>query len=321
VNPISQRTAQTYPQESFGCWQQIRNDFCRVAGIITRAGGWLLDTISGLFFSVLRVVWPTSADKIEALWGRVTTIYERVKGAIREGRLKEDIQKLETDGQILGKKVNSLAIRIEKFGIENDHLGHESDLLQEERDRARRERDDSIDGRSYLIGEWDRLRTDNQQLGQRLHEAVRAQDAAIEAKNRQQTEHAQALQEVVVIRHQLEQRNRQDALLAELQRIHEIYTQNKLTREEGGQPPMSELELERLIPQYERQKGGYQRMIQETLNDLSPDHELQVPLQGILNILNEEVGHLQRISEAMLFYSDLEDPLARILEALNQAAK
>jgi hypothetical protein len=310
-------------EESIGCWQRFKNGvglviskvicFVSVVGKIIL---WPLQIISILAFKALGVIWPDLAARAEAFWGHLMLIGERVVTAAREEELLHEIDELQEETRHLREKIDDQIVRIEEFRVNGEQQLWEEGMIREERDAARRERDQRLEGRTRLTLERDQLKIDKQQLEEQLQEAVSSRDTAIQEKNGQQIEHDQALQEVVVIRKQLEQVERNDELLEQFRKIDHAY-ENRRLEQEVGEANATELELQQLIPIYDAQKEAYKLMIEQILDDLSPEHELQVPLQGILRLFNEEVDHLKRISEEMHFYAELKGPLNLLRKTVN----
>jgi hypothetical protein len=276
---------------------------------------WPAQIISSLAFKALGVVWPDLAARAEVFWGHLMLLGEQVITAAREEDLLHQIDELEAENERLREEAETQVVTIEEFRVKDAHQLWQQGMIREERDAARTERDQKLEGRTRLTLERDQLKIDKEQLEEQFEEALRARDAAIQEKNEQQIEHDQALQEVNVVKKQLEQVDRNDALLEQFRKIDDAYETRRL-EQQPGVANETELELQRLIPIYNEQKEAYKQMIEQVLEDLSPEHELQVPLQGIIRIFNQEVGHLRRISEEMHFYAELKGPLNSLRKAI-----
>jgi len=298
-------------EEKIGCWERFKEGIgwihTKVVWLVLTVGKvllWPVQIISTLAFKAIGVVWPDFAMRAEIFWTHLMLFGEQATSAAREEELFHQIDALQEENARLREEVETQAMRIEGLQVKDEQQDWERTILEQERDAARKERDQRLEGRTRLMLERNQLKIEKEQLEELLQE----KEAVIQEKNKQQIEHDQALQEVEVMRRQIEQGERNEALLEQFRKIDAAYQ-----KREAGELNKTELELQQLIPLYDAQKAAYKEMIEQVLGALPPEHHLQTPLQGILRIFNAE--HLERISKEMHYYADLKKSLNELCRA------
>ena len=130
-----------FSEEVKGCWQRTKESVVWFCNIVVRTGSWAFHATTALFFSCLRYVWPSGADRVEALWLHFTSIIERISFAIREEGLLGEIDRLRKENLVLRGQVQIVIGKAETFRVRQDHTTWDLGITKEERDRAREERD------------------------------------------------------------------------------------------------------------------------------------------------------------------------------------
>jgi hypothetical protein len=313
-----------------GCWERFKEGvgwvWSQVVWLVRKVVGviaWPFQVVSAIAFRVLGVVWPTGAAQAEILWGHVTLWGVRFIASFREDSLKSDIEKLKEKNKGLDNQVFSFKAHTRILHGANKHLQQERNTALEERDDARGEVTNTMIGMDQLVSEKEELTSVNAELQIKVDKAFQERNtalgekiAALEEKKKKQIELDQTVQRIDVLNNELIQAKNNDELLAQFQKIDEAYALRKGRQE--GQPTMTELELQQLIPLYEKQENEYRDMIQERLGELPEEHSIQVPLEGLLKISKEKSGHLKRVSEELHFYAELEKPLNRLKELIQK---
>jgi FtsZ-binding cell division protein ZapB len=317
VIPIQQQQAPVQ-QEEPGCLRKIGNGIVKVWNVVWEKGCLAAQVTTAIFFRCISWISPTLADKLEALWGHVNAIYLRIRAALREEELLGDIQGLRERNRALDVRVQELVDQSDGLRIVNDRLTWEKNQVVAERDHLIGERQELILGQAPILIERDHLREERQQLtGER--DVARNQNElltgerneAVEARRVQDGAYHRALEELGELRVRLDQVGDYRELNQHLTRFHEMYVQIA----QNGNGGATQLALEILIPQYKAHRARLHEMLQIAINGL-PENDLgRIPLRGILRLSQEEMEHVEKISQTLHLFGELRQPLAQYFQA------
>lgn len=234
--------------------------------------GWLAIQIAAAsVFSFISWWWPGLGDKLHNCWLGMSLWYAQVTGEQREGVLNEEIRRLQ-------ERIQTVAEKAEVLRVVNDRLMWEK--RQAESDRA------------HVIEERERLIREKTQILQQLNDL---------RTEREQSAHHRAKTDAAA-QQQLRCSERYDALNATLSRFHDLYCQ----MDPEGQQGATQLALEEMIPQYKAHRELLHEMLQTAIEALpESDDLLRLSLEGILRVSKQEIGHVERISEALHLLAEL----------------
>ena len=245
-------------------------------------------------------------------------IYSRIKSGITEGELREENANFKNRNRALNVRIQGQVNQIEGFRVENDHLIWEKGQVVEERDRVIGERQELILNHAPVLIEKDRLQDENRDLTQQrdLARNQNAQlnlekDAAVNNKRQMEGDYQNALQELGIIRAQLERVDDHRQLNQHLNRFHELYLQI----EGGGAKGATQAALGELIPEYKIHRAKLHGMLRTAIDRLPANDLNRIPLNGILRLSEEEVDHVERISQTLHLIDELRGPLAEYFQA------
>jgi hypothetical protein len=323
VIPIQQQPAPAQQGEA-GCLRKIGSGIMRAWHVVWEKGCIAFQATTALFFRCISWFSPTFADKLEGLWGHATAIYLRIRAALREEALMEELAGLRERNRALDVRVQELAGQNDGFQIANNRLVWERDQAATERDRVIGERQELILGQAPILIERDHLREEGQQLLQERDLArnqnaqlVRERDEAVEAKGAQEGAYHRALEELGELRVRMDQVGDYGELNRQLTRFHDMYVQIA----QNGNGGATQLALEALIPQYKAHRARLHEMLQAAINAL-PENDLgRIPLRGILRLSQEEMDHVERISQTLHLLGELRQPLAKYFQAAAPVAQ
>jgi chromosome segregation ATPase len=313
--PIQQNQAHLPEAEPSGCLQHIWNVFCG-------EGTSLAQTITSIFLLVISFLAPPLAI-IGAISGHLMVIYLRWKSSTQEGGLREEIGDLQGRNRGLNDRIQELVNQVEGFRVTNDRLTWEKDQAIQERDRLVGQRQELILSHAPVLNERDRLQDENHDLLGQIVQARSQRDlarnqnaqlnlereAAINEKRQIEEDYRNALQELGGARAQLERVDDHRQLNQHLARFHELYLQV-----EGGEARgATRAALEELIPQYKTHRERLHGMLRRSIDTLPANDLNRMPLNGILRLSEEEVDHLERISQTLHLIDELRAPLAEYL--------
>ncbi len=215
-------------------------------------------------------------------------------------------------------RVHELVDQSDVLRLANDRLTWEKNQAVEERDHVIGERQELILNRAPILIERDHLREEKQQLTGERDAArnqnellVRERNEAVEARRAQDGAYHRALEELGEFRVQLEQVGDYRELNQHLTRFHEMYVQIA----QNGNGGATQLALEILIPQYKAHRARLHEMLQAAINGLAENDLGRIPLRGILRLSQEEMEHVEKISQTLHLFGELRQPLAQYFQA------
>ncbi|MDE3045376.1 MAG: hypothetical protein KGJ02_01855 [Verrucomicrobiota bacterium] len=271
----------TFKEKSRFVWQQ---------------GRIALQAVTVLFFRALGLIFPNFSIRLEAAWGHVTTVWARLRGAIRVNRLERECGQLREEKQKLEERVQAVIVDQRVISSANDDLKRQQELLEATRDQAR--------------GERDRVLRENVHLKGRVEELEALYKEASSKSEKLENESQKALAEVVSLHWQLQQaRGDEETALQRKKAVEECReiqrTLRNLVAKEGEDP---ELAYEKRL---ETRLQGIQQELQEHAEHLEADSkEMEEAAAAVLvkrdaDLAKQTSELVKDFSEAILLYRKL----------------
>jgi chromosome segregation ATPase len=269
-----------------------------------------------LFFRTLGLFSTSLADQAEILYGHITTVWERVKGATREQELVQQINKLAAQLRVVGeltelrdRQVEVAVQAVDAQEAFDEEAARQIATLTEEQAHVDSQCRDLFQANKELDKKARFFQKETSWATLQLTKLHQEREELREERDR-------LLQQVERVREQLEQAprdmaaaNRVRDLLAVYERIDKVLADHK-----SGLPPNTRQDTETLLPLYEKHRQGYCQMLQQVLQKLEDRDPARVAIEGLLEVSAHEGRHVQALSALVLFHESLRRTVLGIIK-------
>jgi hypothetical protein len=239
----------------------IKNTISDGWNILVERGNLVHHTMTVLFFRIISFFCPSFALRCEALWGHIRAVYASMK----EWGLRKKIEILK------GENI----------------------YLQTLIERATR----ALPGLEQLTSERNRLVQENGELRAQVQKLAQQRDLALEAKTFFVKQCHNALQALEALQLQFNRLDDYQVLTRHLNQFHDLYLQ--IPQNPKDQSGMTQMALNTIIPCYKEHRKKLHELLQRAIERLPPNSFEVGCLQGILRLSEEEMGHLEQISQTL----------------------
>lgn len=280
------------------------------------------DKVSFVFFRVLEWVHPSLGPKIENVFLRVGNIWQSIKEAWRQEEIRKEMDHLKVQNHELQVKTRDYDRFVEQNGqltVERDKLARENrELLQaksfaEEFIRGAAQQEQNLLRREGVVVQYrDVVVLKNQQLQQENAQLIQERDQARQAMALHQAANQdlqarllQAQQQAADLQLQMPNyqalRDQLELIGKAAQQVHRFGQKNELDDGIEGLLPLMRQQIELAKEKLTQAKQGI------------PAHSpAAIALQSFERIMNEVVGYLDRVPQALQLHANWQQPVDRL---------
>lgn len=281
--------------------------------VVWEKGNLLLEAITHLFFRVVGFFSESLALKLEAFWGHVTTMWERIKASFREKKYLETIARLEDENRQLQARVTDLAGHSGILEVASSHaLKAKDSIVLHTRKLTAKLKESYVNAVDYK-------RQIRELMAQnRLLARSSAHCMALTEKNKALSQECQRLKlkcvssDAVIAQMEIQAGHlgREGELADQFTKIEQLYRNERTP----GDRCNTENELETLIPLFEQQRQSYCKDLQSLCENLGEQDPIRIVLKGLIRISGEQGKHVQAISQALHLHRQLRTSLTNLLQ-------
>lgn len=285
------------PQMSF--FRKTKENLTHIWYVVSEKVTFPIDAITFVFFRALSFVAPSFSYQCEAAWGYVRTLYLKRKSIW----LQKEIANLSNENQKLEARIQQLTFQLHQSKQELMQSTEHTEQFSNEACRLKTQRDQFFITRAALEEENKKLKEEVQQLKQKTEILESEKQSELKEKAELQAQWAAASGELDALKISISTVEDYRLLNEQLTQFHDLYL--SLPKTQSGKEGITQMALDQLIPCYQNHRKNLHETLQKAIDKLPPNSLEQASLTALLRLSQEEIYHLETISQTLLLIEGL----------------